>query len=702
MDNTTHEALLGAANTSSSLNSTTTLGLGANIIELLLTLFGLKSLSPLFQHVNNGTEWSTTTTLAFLCLGWVSCKALSQGYQEVRRVFDRHFMSTVILIEKDFLYSSTLSWLAKHPNIIDSRNVLAENQMAETDDEETAKVLRQSGGYLNFSKQGCQIPPKYLPAEGSHDIWWRGRYFRVIRSTVADSKRYSGHSTSLSISCFGRSTNPVKELILQAREDYTSDSDSQTTVYKPDPIEMRNGRRSQFNWMKCVTRPVRGMQTVVLDEQQKKRVLDDMNDYLHPATARWYADRGIPLRRGYIFFGPPGTGKTSLAYALAGQFGLDIFVASLEDGTMTDRTLGLLVNSLPRRCVLLLEDIDAVGIARPDGSSSRQKKTATKKAGGDDDDDDDDDDMDNKGPLSLSGLLNAIDGVAGQEGRTLIVTTNRIHSLDKALLRPGRIDLQIGFSNATQKQARELFSWMYDDDNYYHRHPSNYDKDGGGGGGKPNDKNTTAAAATTTTTTTSSDAGTDGLETTAPHEDDDTLLFLPHPSSYSSSPPSPSPSPSPSSPPSSTCPVPSTSTSPAAAAKSKSKSGGRINISSSSSSQGALEDDVAAVSVSVSLSEQFAGKIPGGALTPAEIQGFLLRHKGRPRRAVREADAWVAEVVGGVRRQQKAEAGEGEGEGEGVVGAGAGDENPPLLLLERDDSKSARAREQIRKVSRFL
>ncbi|KAI1639750.1 hypothetical protein F4809DRAFT_638344 [Biscogniauxia mediterranea] len=542
MDNTTHEALLAAVNASSSLNSTNTLGLGVNIIELLLTLFGLKSLAPLFQHVNNGTEWSTTTTLAFLCLGWVSCKALSQGYQEVRRVFDRHFMSTVILIEKDFLYNSMLSWLAKHPNIIDSRNVLAENQMAETDGEETA--------------------------QGSSTIRWLSQLLKA-----------------------GMPDHPVKDLILQAREDYTSDSDSQTTVYKPDPIEMRNGRRSQFNWMK----------PFVLDKQQKKRVLDGMNNYLHPVTARWYADRGIPLRRGYIFFGPPGTGKTSLAYALAGQFGLDIFVTSLEDGTMTDTTLGLLVNSLPRRCVLLLEDIDA-----------------------------DDDDMDNGGPLSLSGLLNAIDGPRQGAAAPGAASTSRSASATRP-----------------QKQTQELFSWMYYDDNYYHR-PSNYDKDGGGG--KPSDKNTT-------TTTTSSDAGTDGLET-APHEDDDTHL-LSHPSfSFSSSPPSPSPSSHPSS---STCPVPvpgpvpvpSTSTSappPAtAAAKSKpeseseSKSDG-INISSSSSaSSQAL--DVAAVSELPGLAEQFAGKIPGGALTPAEIQGFLLQHKRRPGRAVREADAWVAAAV---------------------------------------------------------
>src|SRR4051812_35552483 len=116
------------------------------------------------------------------------------------------------------------------------------------------------------------------------------------------------------------------------------------------------------------------MSTVVLDENQKIAVLADMNEYLHPATPRWYANRGIPLRRGYLFHGPPGTGKTSLSFALAGVFGLDIHVISLLDPSLTEEDLSALFNSLPRRCVVLLEDIDTAGLSRPSDAESEGGK----------------------------------------------------------------------------------------------------------------------------------------------------------------------------------------------------------------------------------------------------------------------------------------------------------------------------------------
>jgi chaperone BCS1 len=113
----------------------------------------------------------------------------------------------------------------------------------------------------------------------------------------------------------------------------------------------------------------------------------------------------------------------------AGCFGLDVFVISLLDPSLTEEDLILLFNSLPRQCVVLLEDIDASGITRKrEEAPSGDDKTAAKK------DWDlvdvakalktakDEDDKDKKKGISLSGLLNAIDGVASHEGRVLVMT----------------------------------------------------------------------------------------------------------------------------------------------------------------------------------------------------------------------------------------------------------------------------------------
>ena len=210
------------------------------------------------------------------------------------------------------------------------------------------------------------------------------------------------------------------------------------------------------------------MTTVVLDNKQKASVLKDFNDFLHPRTARWYSNRGIPYRRGYMFHGyvqgnlrlrhyandtsPPGTGKTSLSFSLAGVFGLDVYCLALSEATLTEEDLILLFNSLPKRCILLLEDVDTAGLRRPHGAKNtskqeygnrsssiggthgKKKNTAAALAGEEgpsvtikdhipDGPSTSGRDSTFKNTLTLSGLLNAIDGVASQEGRVLIMTT---------------------------------------------------------------------------------------------------------------------------------------------------------------------------------------------------------------------------------------------------------------------------------------
>jgi chaperone BCS1 len=166
---------------------------------------------------------------------------------------------------------------------------------------------------------------------------------------------------------------------------------------------------------------------------------------------------GIPYKRGYLFSGPPGTGKTSLTAALAGVFALDIYVLSILDPFLTEEILVRLFSSVPSRCIVLLEDIDAAGLKRadeikfkklkgeevpeePQTSGVRKKSSLS---------------------ISLSGLLNAIDGVASSEGRILVMTTNKPKELDQALIRPGRIDLHIPFTLPQRAELSEMFLSMY-------------------------------------------------------------------------------------------------------------------------------------------------------------------------------------------------------------------------------------------------
>jgi chaperone BCS1 len=156
------------------------------------------------------------------------------------------------------------------------------------------------------------------------------------------------------------------------------------------------------------------MHTVSLDQQQKAKIILDVNAYLQAPTANWYATRGIPYRRGYLLHGPPGSGKTSLSIAFAGLFGLSIYCLLLSELGLSETHLASLFRSLPDRCIVLLEDIDSAGLRRTVSNLSDTKlqleigakvtqgvKAVTVAH--------------NKSLISLAGLLNIIDGAASQE-----------------------------------------------------------------------------------------------------------------------------------------------------------------------------------------------------------------------------------------------------------------------------------------------
>ena len=236
------------------------------------------------------------------------------------------------------------------------------------------------------------------------------------------------------------------------------------------------------------------MSSIVLNPGVKEMLVEDARDFLR--SEKWYADRGIPFRRGYLLHGVPGSGKSSLIHALAGQLQLDIYVVSLSASWISDNTLTTLMGRVPARCVLLLEDLDAAFVRSTtreddDGNSENDDDKGSSGAAGTTDSFPSftsgfsssssgssggfssaygyttsrskrnrygrSDGLSDMNTLSLSGLLNALDGVAASEGRLLFATTNHLERLDPALCRPGRMDVWVEFKNASRWQAEALF-----------------------------------------------------------------------------------------------------------------------------------------------------------------------------------------------------------------------------------------------------
>ncbi|OSX64379.1 hypothetical protein POSPLADRAFT_1045450 [Postia placenta MAD-698-R-SB12] len=199
-------------------------------------------------------------------------------------------------------------------------------------------------------------------------------------------------------------------------------------------------------WRYAGNRPMRPLDTVILDAGLKDAIIKDCQDFI--ASKDWYMKRGIPFRRGYLLYGAPGSGKTSFIQSLAGEFRLDIYTISLAGSDMDDSNLMRLIAQLPERCIILMEDIDAAititGRRDETGSSNRNQSESTRH-------------------VTLSGLLNVLDGVSAQEGRILFATTNHIEALDPALTRPGRMDVHYEFKLASKSQITALFTLFFDD-----------------------------------------------------------------------------------------------------------------------------------------------------------------------------------------------------------------------------------------------
>lgn len=401
--------------------------------------------------------------------------------------FRGYFTSTIEVRMDDEVFGYLMFWVSRQRFSQNSRRVVAstktnagyyyysddEEESEQEDDDDEGELLDGKNDFDSYWEKRVGKdklkPLRITPAAGSHEFRFRG--YRITFKRELDEKRFTWGAAreTLYISCFGRDPNVLKDLLLEAQKMYVDRDGDRTIIYRGN-----RDSDASFDWTRCMARPPRPLSTVVLDEAQKKAFIADIKEYLHPYTRRWYSNRGIPYRRGYMLHGPPGTGKSSLCFAAAGAMHLKIYLVSLNSKTLTEDALASLFQSLPRRCIVLLEDVDAAGVANKrestvtDNSGTNVSGGSTDNSGNKPQNPDEErkpEDNSQEAPahqgISLSALLNIIDGVASSEGRILVMTTNHLEKLDSALLRPGRVDMTIAFGYSDRETIRNLFLAIY-------------------------------------------------------------------------------------------------------------------------------------------------------------------------------------------------------------------------------------------------
>ena len=165
----------------------------------------------------------------------------------------------------------------------------------------------------------------------------------------------------------------------------------------------------------------------VAGNEEAKASLKELVDFIqHPKK---YIRHGARLPRGVLLYGPPGTGKTLLAKALATEAGVPFYAVSGSDFIQVYAGLGASrIRELFKRAkekgksVIFIDEIDALGKKRKGANSQSSSE---------------------EGDRTLNALLTEMSGFKGNEGISVVAATNRIDTLDEALLRPGRFDRQI-------------------------------------------------------------------------------------------------------------------------------------------------------------------------------------------------------------------------------------------------------------------
>lgn len=323
----------------------------------------------------------------------------------VSTLMRRKFVVSLEVSNRDSGYEWMLRWLA-------SQRSFKVQQMS---------VMTRTSAFDYSSNDRQRTECLFGPCPNQrHFFFYEGRPLTLTRrrrDNVGPS--YDGEVfETLEFTTVGTSAAFLQNIMKAAQLHAEMEDSNHTVVY------MNGGS----NWTRQARpRSRRAIQSVVLPGDMSDFILADVRKFL--SSSDFYKQLGVPYRRGYLLHGPPGCGKTSYVMALAGELRLSISLLNLSNRNLNDEALTSLLNNAHMDSIVLLEDIDRA--------------------------------FSNECNVTMSGLLNALDGVGAQEGRLVFMTTNHVEMLDPALIRPGRADVKIEVGLLDVDQAQRMFRKFY-------------------------------------------------------------------------------------------------------------------------------------------------------------------------------------------------------------------------------------------------
>lgn len=285
---------------------------------------------------------------------------------------------------------------------------------------------------------------KYTPAEGNYRFTYNGRiiFMSFSKSTKENMNWYK---TDRHITLYSRgSLSFLKDFVKYAVTAIDKEDEDTITV----SIMTAPGRS------KITKQRKRDPGTLVLKDGLLDSIFRDTQNFFK--EKEFYRDRGIPYRRGYLFSGPPGCGKSSIIKCMASHFGLAIRLISISSPSLDDASLLSEFADIGPRTIVVLEDVDCIFTGQEKKKEKVPKLSAAVKRLCDERGI-----RDTNESITMAGLLNALDGISSSENYILVMTTNYPERLDEALVRPGRVDRNFVIDMPERIECSEMFSKFY-------------------------------------------------------------------------------------------------------------------------------------------------------------------------------------------------------------------------------------------------
>lgn len=294
--------------------------------------------------------------------------------------------------------------------------------------------------YYPYNKEE-EVPPMKFSHQNDYVYVWYGH--RYIRLSKTKTKLESAHdiwnvfSRSYTISGYF-AKKAIFKLLTEVYTFGLEEERRQREEKKAIKLYEHNSY-GEWNSKKIIS----GKKFDKLFFAQKQSLIADLDGFL--AKKDLYEKAQIPFKRGYLFYGSPGNGKSSIAYAIAEHLKYDVYM--INPATLIPENFNTAFNNIPSNSIVLIEDID---------SFYNQRKPI------------------NNNKVNYSTFINALSGVEKKENIITVFTTNHIENLDPALIRAGRCDLRLCLENPSKEIIEEFLSSASDTKVVLSRYSQNF------------------------------------------------------------------------------------------------------------------------------------------------------------------------------------------------------------------------------------